>query len=50
MNTTINLIAPTNKKEFIQLLDEAICIGKALNDQLDTIGQFLEENASLSVL
>lgn len=44
----INFIAPTNKKELIQLLDEAIGMADYLNEQLDQIGKFLEEHHPFS--
>ncbi|MHB1299320.1 MAG: hypothetical protein ACYCY8_00445 [Burkholderiales bacterium] len=47
MNTIYK--APTNKAEFIQLLDEAIRLADNLNSQLDRIGEILEDQESLLV-
>lgn len=45
---TINLLAPANKKDFIQLLDEAIRIADDLSAQLDTMDKILEEQRALA--
>ena len=41
MNTILNI--PTNKAEYIQLLDEAIILADSLNSQLDRIDEIIDE-------
>ena len=45
MNTIFN--TPTNKAEYIQLLDEAIRLADSLNAQLDRIDEIIDERESL---
>lgn len=40
---------PTNKAEYIQLLDEAIRMADDLNAQLDRMEEILEEHHSLPI-
>lgn len=42
--STFNFIAPTNKAELIQLLDEAILVAEDLNEQLAKIDKILEQH------
>lgn len=40
----INILAPTNKKEFIILLDEALHLADDLHEQLDRIDEIIEKS------
>lgn len=46
-SSRFNLLTPTSKTEYILLLDEAIRLANEVNEQLDTISDFLTNQSHM---